>query len=327
MIAVLSPGVADPMPESQPVSVRVRDLARRYGPIEALKGVSFDVAPGEVFGLLGPNGAGKTTALECILGLRRPDSGAITIAGIDALARPQEAKQLLGAQIQAATLQDKITPRRALGLFASFYRRHADVAELIGRFRLAEKADEPFDSLSGGQRQRLFLAIAFVNNPGLVVLDEPTAGLDPLSRRELHGIISEMRDAGRTVLLSTHDLGEAQVLCDRIGILDHGSLVAAGSPAELTQACGTPSSVQVRAKGPLDGARIGALAGVTAARREGDLWVLGTGDVNATVVGLVGLLEADGNEILELRIARPSLEDVFLSVTGRPWGDPREEAR
>src|SRR5450631_4488562 len=194
-----SPRGADPMPAPMPVSVRVRDLARRYGRVEALRGMTFEVAPGEIFGLLGPNGAGKTTALECILGLRRPDSGEIEIAGIDALARPGEARQVCGAQLQAAALQDRITPRRALSLFASFYREPADVGGLIERFGLAEKAGEAFERLSAGQRQRLFLALAFVNNPGLVVLDEPTAGLDPRSRRELHRFIQETGRSGRTV--------------------------------------------------------------------------------------------------------------------------------
>jgi ABC-2 type transport system ATP-binding protein len=223
------------MTSATPTSVRVRDLARRYGPVEALRGVTFEIARGEIFGLLGPNGAGKTTALECILGLRRPDSGSIEIEGIDAVAHPHEAKQRVGALLQAAMLQDKITPRRALGLFASFYREAADVESLIERFGLVEKSDAAFGTLSGGQRQRLFLALAFVNNPRLVVLDEPTAGLDPKSRRDLHASIAGMRDSGRTVLLSTHDLEEARQLCDRIGIVDRGRIVALGRPDELIE--------------------------------------------------------------------------------------------
>ena len=207
------------MSEPAPASIRVRDLSKRYDAVEAVRGISFDVAAGEIFGLLGRNGAGKTTTLECLLGLRRADAGAIAIAGIDTLAEPQRAKQLVGAQLQAATLQDKITPREALKLFASFYRAPAAIGELIEQFALAEKADAPFDSLSGGQRQRLFLALAFVNRPQIVVLDEPTAGLDPQARRELHQLIAGVRASGRTVLLSTHDLDEAHQLCDRIGIL------------------------------------------------------------------------------------------------------------
>ena len=164
--------------------------------MEAVRGVSFEVASGEIFGLLGPNGAGKTTTLECLLGLRRPDAGAITIDGIDVAAHPAQARRRVGAQLQAATLQDKITPRQALGLFAAFYREPAPVGDLLERFALAARADAPFDSLSGGQRQRLFLALAFVNQPRLLVLDEPTAGLDPQARRELHGLIAGLRTAG-----------------------------------------------------------------------------------------------------------------------------------
>jgi ABC-2 type transport system ATP-binding protein len=255
------------MPAPASPSVRVQDLAKRYGAVEALCGVSLEIVKGEIFGLLGPNGAGKTTALECILGLRRPDSGSVEIEGIDALARPEEAKQRVGALIQGATLQDKITPRKALSLFASFYREPSGVGELIERFGLTAKADSTFDSLSGGQRQRLFLALAFVNNPALVVLDEPTAGLDPKARSDLHDSICGMRGAGRTVLLSTHDLEEARQLCDRIGILDGGRIVAVGGPRDLI-------------------ARFAAA----------------TGAVN------------------------PTLEHVFLSVTGRPWsGQARED--
>src|SRR5512142_325834 len=181
------------MPEPLTAGVSVQELTKRYGTVDAVRGVSFEVAAGEIFGLLGPNGAGKTTTLECILGLRRPDAGAIVLGGVDAIARPGQAKQLVGAQLQDAALQDKITPRQALALFAAFYPAPAGVEELIGRFALAAKADAPFDSLSSGQRRRLFLALAFVNRPQLVVLDEPTAGLDPQARRRLHQIIAGVR--------------------------------------------------------------------------------------------------------------------------------------
>ncbi len=321
------PRVAHEMPAPLPVSVRVRDLAKRYRSVEALRGVSFDVEPGEIFGLLGPNGAGKTTALECILGLRRPDSGSVSIAGIDALARPEDAKQLLGAQIQAAALQDKITPRKALGLFASFYRQPADVGELMGRFGLGSKADAPFDSLSGGQRQRLFLALAFVNNPSLVVLDEPTAGLDPASRRELHDLIVEVRRSGRTVLISTHDLAEAQDLCDTVAILEAGRIVAADRPAALIAATAARSSVAVRTTRAMEVTPAEGLPGVTASRLEDGLWVLETVDAGRTAAALVKALEAGGHELLELQIVRPSLEDAYFSLTGKRWATPAGERK
>ena len=309
------------MPAPISVSVCVRNLVRRYGSVEALRGISFEVSPGEIFGLLGPNGAGKTTALECVLGLRRPDSGSVLIAGIDALARPGVTKELVGAQIQAATLQDRTTPRKVLRLFAAFYRNPAPVEVLIEKFGLSEAADARFDSLSGGQRQRLFLALAFVNNPGLVVLDEPTAGLDPRSRRELHDIIVDMRRSGRTVLLSTHDLDEAHRLCDRIGILDRGMIVATSRPDDLIAATAARSSVVVRTVRPLDPARLASLAGVESCRQEAGRWILVTSNTNETLFGLARCVELGANEFVDLQVIRPSLEEVFLSLTGRPWAD------
>jgi len=287
--------------------------------VEALRGISFDVGAGEIFGLLGPNGAGKTTALECVLGLRQPDSGSVSIAGIDVLARPADAKQVVGALLQAAALQDRITPRKALGLFASFYSRPADIGGLVKQFGLEAKADAPFDSLSGGQRQRLFLALAFVNNPSLVVLDEPTAGLDPASRRGLHEIIAGMRAAGRAVLMSTHDIGEAHSLCDRVAILDRGRIIAVARPSDLIAGSARSSSVEVRTLRRLEESQLVSLPGVTGRCRRDDAWVLGTSNVNETILGLARVVESSGNEFLDLRVLRPSLEDVFLSLTGRMW--------
>ena len=236
------------MPESRPASVSVRELTKRYGPVEAVRGVSFEVASGEIFGLLGPNGAGKTTTLECLLGLRRPDSGTIALDGLDAVARPELAKERVGAQLQAATLQDKITPRQALKFFASFYREPATVDGLIERFALLDKVDAPFDSLSGGQRQRLFLALAFVNNPQIVVLDEPTAGLDEASEQQ---VLSAVRDLARTerraVILVAHRPA-ALALADRVVRLDwradaDDADAGPSSPAETSGAVAGPVPV------------------------------------------------------------------------------------
>jgi ABC-2 type transport system ATP-binding protein len=315
------------MPAPKSASVRIRDLAKRYGTVEALRGASFEVNAGEIFGLLGPNGAGKTTALECLLGLRRPDAGAIRIGDVDARESPQEAKRLVGAQIQGATLQDRITPRRALELFASFYADPTDVGELLSGFGLTAKAHSPFGTLSSGQKQRLFLALAFVNNPSVVVLDEPTSGLDPRSRRELHDVIAGMRESGRTVLLSTHDLHEAQRLCDRIGILDQGRIVGTASPAEFIARFGSKPAITVRMRPSPDFAQLRSLPGVDECRPEGDGWRLTTNNVGATIPALTRLLESGGMKLTDLRLEGPSLEDAFLGLTGRPWSDsPPEDA-
>jgi len=313
------------MPEPVPASVSVRDLAKRYGAVEAVRGVSFDVAGGEVFGLLGPNGAGKTTILECMLGLRRPDSGAVAIFGVDALAHPGRARERVGAQIQLASLQDKVTPREALGLFASFYRDHAAVGGLIERFGISPKADAPFDSLSGGQRQRLLLALAFVNNPRLVVLDEPTSGLDVRSRRELHALILGLRSAGQTVLLSTHHLEEANLLCDRVAILNEGRIAAVASPAELVSRARAAPELEIRTARPIGRMAAAAIHGVMGCRIDGATCWLETADVGGTLTALMKRLDADQNPLLGIQIRRPSLEDVFIELTGRAWPGWEEE--
>jgi ABC-2 type transport system ATP-binding protein len=313
------------MPMATAASVCVRDLSKRYGAVEALRGISFDVARGEIFGLLGPNGAGKTTTLECILGLRRPDAGTIAIDGIDAVAHPEQAKQLVGAQIQAAALQGKITPRQALRFFASFYHAPARIDDLMERFALSAKADASFDSLSHGQKQRLSLALAFVNNPRLVILDEPTAGLDPSSRRELHQAILGMRASGRTVLLSTQYLEEAHHLCDRIGILHEGRIIAMARPGDLIAGASVTPRVAVRTAKPLDATQVKSLPGVVSCQPQETAWLLGTTDVNGTISGLVKLLEREENKLLDLQIQRPSLEDVFIELTGRAWSASSKE--
>jgi len=309
------------MSPSPSLSVSVRDLTKRYGPVEAVRGVSFEVRPGEIFGLLGPNGAGKTTTIECLLGLRQPDAGSIQLDGIDALAHPTQARRLVGAQLQSAALQDKITPRQACRLFASFYAHAANVNELLDEFSLLAKADAPFDSLSGGQRQRLSLALAFVNQPRLVVLDEPTAGLDPRSRRELHRHIAGMKSEGRSVLLSTHYLEEAHLLCDRIGILHEGRIIALGTLDALIARSRAHPRLSFKTTKPLNPAEVAALPAVVSQQPLADGWMLATREVNRTIGGLVKLLEARESEMLDLQIHRPSLEEVFLELTGTAWSE------
>ena len=219
-------------------ALTVSGLSRRHGAVQAVDRIGFKIAAGEIFGLLGPNGAGKTTAIECVLGLVRPDTGTITICGIDALARPQDARARTGAVLQATGLPDKITPREALEVFGAFYPVSLETDALLDRFGLREKQGAAYDTLSGGQKQRLALALAFVGDPQLLVLDEPATGLDVQMRRELHDQIRGISAAGRAVLLATHDMDEAAQLCDRIAVMVGGRILATGTPAALIAGAG-----------------------------------------------------------------------------------------
>jgi len=303
-------------PASQPPVVSVDALSKRYGATEAVCGVSFKVWAGQIFGLLGPNGAGKTTTLECILGLRQPDSGSIQINGLDVSKHATQTKLLVGAQLQAAALQDKITPRQALDLFGSFYAQSFASDELLARFGLEVKANAPFATLSAGQRQRLFLALALVNRPTLLVLDEPTAGLDPQARRELRAMIREMRTEGRTVLLSTHDLEEAGQLCDQIAIMDSGRIVAVAPPAELIGRARAPVRVIVRTDPDLASTVVNSLPDVVRADHRNGGWILDTTAPGRLLAELVRRADQAGAELLDVELRRPSLEDVFIELTG-----------
>ena len=296
----------------------VSELRKRYNGVVAVDDVSFEVEPGQIFGLLGPNGAGKTTTVECLLGLREPDDGAITICGMDARRRPREVKQKVGAALQTTALQDKITPREALTLYGGFYASSTAPGPLLERFHLADKADAPFDTLSGGQRQRLALALAFVHQPDVVLLDEPTAGLDPQARRELHGDILKMKEDGHTVLLTTHHLDEAELLCDRIAIIDRGRVIAAGSPQDLMSRSASMPTVSIVTSAPLVAAAFAPIGEISRLAGDGRRWTFQCAHVNTTVAALMGVLEAARIEVVELHVQKASLEDVFLELTARP---------
>lgn len=296
--------------------VIVRDLRKRYGGVEAVRGVSFEIQDGEIFGMLGPNGAGKTSTLECVIGLRDPDKGTIEVCGIDARRQPAEVKQRIGAALQTTALQDKITPREALALFGSFYRDCVPANDLLKRFALEEKADVYFDTLSGGQRQRLALALAFVNNPQLVFLDEPTTGLDPQSRRELHGEIAAMKRDGHTVLLTTHYIEEAEQLCDRIAIVDHGRIVTTGAPRELIARSTLSQSVSFEGSRPVEPALLAQLPRVSDVVVDGVAVHFRTRNISRALPELIKLLEAQRIELVDLHVAKITLEDVFIELTG-----------
>jgi ABC-2 type transport system ATP-binding protein len=310
--------------------VVVRDLRKSYDGVEAVRGVSFDIQPGEIFGLLGPNGAGKTTTVECIVGLREPDAGALEVCGLDARREPREVKQRIGVALQSTSLQDKITPREALRLFGAFYRQCVPAETLLERFALTEKADARVETLSGGQRQRLALALAFVNRPQLVFLDEPTTGLDPQSRRELHAAIARMKQDGYTVLFTTHYLDEAEQLCDRVAIIDRGQIVASGTPRELVARSQGGQTVSLVTSRPLAPAKLSALPGVSevasgdGARGGADMR-LHTTNATATLAGLTRLLEDSGIDVVELHVRKASLEDVFIQLTRTPDEDGKAQ--
>ncbi|MEO6567419.1 MAG: ABC transporter ATP-binding protein, partial [Opitutaceae bacterium] len=271
--------------------VVVRQLSKRYGGVEALRDVSFDINQGEIFGLLGPNGAGKTTALECLVGLREPDAGEIIIGDTDVRRQPAEARQRIGVALQSTALQDKITPREALVLFGSFYRERVTPEALLERFSLVEKADAPFDSLSGGQQQRLALALAFVNRPQLVLLDEPTTGLDPHARRELHGEILRMKQEGYTVLLTTHYLEEAEQLCDRIAILHEGRVIATGAPRELIARFSAVQSIILVTSRAIGAEQFQRLPGIESLSCDGTTARFRTATTSSTLASLLRLLD------------------------------------
>jgi ABC-2 type transport system ATP-binding protein len=301
--------------------IEVANLVKRYGDLEAVRDVSFEVHEGEVFGLLGPNGAGKTTTVEILEGLRTLDGGRVSVCGLDPQSSGERFKQEIGAVLQSTALPDKLRVGEALALFTSFYARRRPSADLLKRFGLEEKRNAFYSQLSGGQKQRLALALALVNEPRVLFLDEPTAGLDPQVRREMYDIIEELRAEKKTILLTTHYIEEAERLCDRVAIIDQGRVIALGSPRELKQRSAGTTRIEVRlARAASDGA-LASLDGVADCREFEGSFVLHSTHAPQTIVALVKHLEAESNELVSLEIAAPSLEDVFLELTGRRLRD------
>jgi len=297
--------------------IQVENLYKNYGDVEALRGASFSIQEGEVFGLLGPNGAGKTTTVEILEGLRTADRGVARVCGLDPEKTGEKLKEIIGAVLQSTALPSKLRVREALDLFANFYPRRADVGQLLRRFQLEEKAHAFYSDLSGGQKQRLALAMALVNDPRVVFLDEPTAGLDPQVRREIYDIIAELRGSKKTVLITTHYIEEAERLCDRVAIIDHGRVIALGTPRELKQGAAGTTRIEVRLARPLANGSMVKLDGVADCREFDGAWVLHSTRPPQTIVALVKQLEAENNELQSLEMFSPSLEDVFIELTGR----------
>jgi ABC-2 type transport system ATP-binding protein len=305
---------------SMDMAVRCRNLYKTYdGKVEAVRGLDLEILAGECFGLLGPNGAGKTTTIEILEGLLPPTSGEVEVLGKTWTGQARQLREVLGISLQETRLSEKLTVRETLELFGSFYRHPRSTVEVMEEMALTEKADTWVGKLSGGQRQRLAVATALVANPKILFLDEPTTGLDPQSRRQLWGIVSQFQRRGGTVLLTTHYMDEAERLCDRIAIIDYGRVIASGTPAELIERLGGHHRVEFDATGDgraaLDLWR--SLPGVEAVHEEDGKVVLSVREPHATIPPLLAALQGRGSHLLHLTTRQATLEDVFVNLTGR----------
>lgn len=282
----------------------------------AVDGISFSVAENEVFGLVGPNGAGKTTTIECLEGLRDRDAGEVSVLGLDPGDAGADLRRRIGVQLQESSLFDRIKVQEALDLFASFYPQSIDWRPLIAQLGLGERLKAPFVKLSGGQKQRLFIALALVNDPELVFLDELSTGLDPQARRTMWDLVRSLRDKGKTVFLSTHFMEEAERLCDRVAIMDQGKIVALDTPENLIGGLGVETRVVFTAEDTIDPRQLESLANVTRVEASGDRVIVhGQGD--RLVSAVVRAVEDHGWRFRDLRSEQPTLDDVFLALTGR----------
>jgi ABC-2 type transport system ATP-binding protein len=305
-------------------AIQVSDLKKYYGETHAVDGVSFEVQPGEIFGLLGPNGAGKTTSVEMIEGLRVPDGGSISVLGMNPKRDLQSIKERIGIQLQTTALYPRLTVREVIDLFASFFNGRAPVPtdELIRLVGLEEKARTRSKELSGGQKQRLSVALALVNDPELVFLDEPTTGMDPQARRNLWDTIEGLRKRGKTILMTTHYMEEAEALCDRVAVIDHGKIIALDTPDGLIAEHFAETAIEFEDQIdlPAEGT-FRTLPDVTRTRRDGKLVTLFSTDTAATLGGLTTLAGSGAVKFRDLHVRRATLEDVFLKLTGRSIRD------
>jgi ABC-2 type transport system ATP-binding protein len=294
-------------------AVEVAHLRKTYGALVAVDDVSFTVAEGEIFGILGPNGAGKTTAIECAIGLRRPDAGTIRLLGLDPHADPHRVHEIVGVQLQSGALPAKLRVGEILEDYRSFYRDPADVAELLDVLGLAAKRGDYYRSLSGGQRQRLSIALALIGRPRIAVLDEMTTGLDPQARRDSWELIEQIRDRGVTIVLVTHFMEEAERLCDRVALIDHGRVVALDTPARLATQARGGKTVRFLPSAPFQDRLLTGLPEVSRVEREGQhVVVTGTGEL---VNGVILALHAAGVIARDVQLDSSNLEDAFVKLT------------
>ena len=310
------------MPDA--AALRVRNLRKAYSDVVALDGIDLEVHPAECFGLLGPNGAGKTTTIEICEGLTDADSGDVELLGLTWKRDAAELRQRLGIQLQETQLSDKLTVRETIRLFRSFFRRCAEVRDVIGRVQLEEKASSRVGSLSGGQKQRLALACALVGDPDFLFLDEPTTGLDPQARRQLWDLIDQFRASGRTILLTTHYMDEAERLCDRVAIMDHGKVIALGTPRELIASIGADHLLEISAAesaARLDSQVFIGIDSIRDVRIEDGVVRLMVTELHRAVPAVLDELSRRRIPLAELRTHSATLEDVFVTLTGRHLRD------
>jgi ABC-2 type transport system ATP-binding protein len=303
--------------------IYVQQLQKTYDKVEAVKGIDFQVAKGEVFGLLGPNGAGKTSTIEILEGLRPRTGGDATVLGFDPDRQKQQLKDRIGVCLQATNLPAKMRVQEALELFASFYTRSLSSEQLLKRLQLWEKRAAFYETLSGGQKQRLALALALVNDPQLLFLDEPTTGLDPQIRLEIHGLIEQMKSEKRTVVLTTHYIEEAERLCDRVAIIDEGKIVAMGTPRELQQESRGQSRIDIICGQPMNAATLPQWPDALESKLDGDgrsLTVYSARPAR-TLFEIMKWLDHQGMQLEDVHLKRPTLEDVFVELTGKKLRD------
>ncbi len=308
---------------SSEYAIHVEGLRKSYDNFEAVKGIDFFVRPGEVFGLLGPNGAGKTTTVEILEGLRPRTGGEVRVLDFDPGRQTRRLKDRIGVALQATNLPDKITVREALSLFASFYTRTVDAEPLLQRLQLTEKRDAYYESLSGGQKQRVALALALINDPQLLFLDEPTTGLDPQVRLEIRDLIEQLRSEKRTILMTTHYIEEAERLCDRVAIIDDGVIIAIGTPRELQEKSATQSGIEATLSRPVPAGELPAWPEAIRTILSDDRrhLTVSSRHPGRTLVEMVKWIDAQGIELDDVHLKRPTLEDVFIELTGKKLRD------
>jgi len=301
-------------------AIEVTGLYKYYGEVKAVDGVSFTVDEGEIFGLVGPNGAGKTTTIECVEGLRRPDKGYIRVLGLDPQRDGYKLREKIGVQLQEASLPERMKVWEALDLFGSFYPRRLDSKMLLEQMGLSDKGRIPFEKLSGGQKQRLLIALALINDPELLFLDELTTGLDPQARRAMWELVREIRNKGKTIFLTTHYMEEAERLCDRVAIMDHGRFLALDTPENLIRSLGAETRIVFSLDQALDENKLLQIDGVSRVEKSGEK-VIVYGRGAKLVSHIVSFLEEEHLRFSHLRLEQPCLEDVFLALTGREIRD------